>query len=148
MNMASAKERAQKLAQEMRDALRMARTASTRARKAGEEFRKQLVHVYAEAEAARNVVEYPSGRYECNACHTPVIFMETQRTFPPCDSCGSNRGFSGPPPRVLEVIPAAPRRFPAGLYECTQCRAPLALVEGSDTLAPCEFCGATEFRAL
>jgi Zn finger protein HypA/HybF involved in hydrogenase expression len=146
--MASAKERAQKLAQEMRDAIRVARTASARARKAGEEFKELLVQVEAEAEAARNVVEYPSGRYECNACHTPVIFMETQREFPPCDSCGSSRGFSGPPPRVLEVIPPAPRKFSAGLYECKQCRAPLALVEGSDTLAPCEFCGATEFRAL
>lgn len=146
--MASAKERAIKLAQEMRDAVRMARTASTHARKAGEEFKELLVQVEVEAEAARNVVEYPSGRYECNACHTPVIFMETQRTFPPCDSCGSSRGFSGPPPRVLEVVPPVPRKFSAGLYECKQCRAPLALVEGSDTLAPCEFCGATEFRAL
>jgi Zn finger protein HypA/HybF involved in hydrogenase expression len=146
--MATAKARAQKLAQDMREAIRAARAASTRARKAGEEFKELLVHVEAEAEAARNVVEYPSGRYECNACHTPVIFMETQRTFPPCDSCGSNRGFSGPPPRVLEVVPVAPRKFPTGLYECKQCRAPLALVEGSDTLSPCEFCGATEFRAL
>lgn len=146
--MASAKERAQKLAQDMRDALRIARTASTRAHKAAEEFREMLVQVQAEAEVARNVVEYPSGRYECNACHTPVIFTEIQRVFPPCDTCGSSSGFSGPPPRVLEVIPPAPRKYSAGLYECTKCRAPVALVEDSDTLAPCEFCGATEFRAL
>lgn len=146
--MASAKERAQMLAQEMRDAIRTARAASTRARTAGEEFRKLLVHVQAEAEAERNVVEYPGGRYECNACHQPVIFSDTQRVLPPCDSCGSSSGYSGPPPRVLNVIPATPRKFPAGLYECTQCHAPVALVEGGDTLPPCEFCGATEFRAL
>jgi Zn finger protein HypA/HybF involved in hydrogenase expression len=146
--MTSAKERAQKLSREIREAIRTARAASTRARTAGEEFRRVLVRVRAEAEAARNVVEYPPGRYECNACHQPVIFSDTQREFPPCDSCGSSRGYSGPPPRVLDVIPATPRKFSAGLYECTQCRAPVALVEGSDTLAPCEFCGATEFRAL
>ncbi len=146
--MASAKERAQQLAQEMRDAIQTARLASTQARTAGEEFKKLLVQVQAEAEAARNVVEYPPGRYECNACHQPVIFSETQRALPPCDSCGSSRGYSGPPPRVLDVIPDTPRIFSAGLYECTQCRAPLALVEGSDALAPCEFCGASEFRAV
>jgi hypothetical protein len=136
MDMASAKERAQKLSREIREAIRTARTASTRARTAGEEFRKLLVQVQAEAEAARNVVEYPSGRYECNACHQPVIFADTQRELPPCDSCGSSKGYSGPPPRVLDVIPPTPRKFSAGLYECTQC------------LSPCEFCGATEFRAL
>lgn len=146
--MASAKERAQKLSQEIREATRTARAASAHARKAGEEFRKALVQVQAEAEAARNVVEYPVGRYECNVCHQPVIFSEVQRALPPCDSCGSHAGYSGPPPRVLEVIPDTPRTFPAGLYECVQCRAPLALVEGSDALAPCEFCGAAVFRAL
>lgn len=146
--MASAKERAQELSQEMRDAIRAARAANTRARTAGEEFRKLLVVIQSEAEAARNLVEYPVGRYECNTCHQPVIFSDTQRELPPCDSCGSSSGYSGPPPRVLDVIPDTPRNFPAGLYECTQCRAPVALVEGSDALAPCEFCGATEFRVL
>jgi Zn finger protein HypA/HybF involved in hydrogenase expression len=146
--MASAKERAQKVSQELRQATRTARTASTRARKLGEDFRILLVQVRAEAEAARNVVEYPSGRYECNACHQPVIFSETQRALPPCDSCGSSRGYSGPRARVLDVIPPTPREFSAGLYECTNCHAPLALVEDSDTLGPCEFCGAMEFRAL
>jgi Zn finger protein HypA/HybF involved in hydrogenase expression len=146
--MASAKERAQALSLEIREATRTARAASTRARKAGDEFRRVLVQVEAEAEAARNVVEYPGGRYECNACHQPVIFSDTLHELPPCDSCGSSRGYSGPPPRVLDVIPETPRKFSAGLYECTHCRASVALVEGSDTLSPCEFCGATEFRAL
>ena len=148
MDMASAKERAQELSQEIREAIRTARAANAHAWKAGAEFKKVLVQVQAEAEAARNVVEYPPGRYECNACHQPVIFSDTQRELPPCDSCGSRRGYSGPPPRVLNVIPDTPRKFSAGLYECTQCHAPVALVEGSDRLSPCEFCGATEFRAL
>ena len=146
--MVSAKERAQIISQEMRDAIRTARAASTRARTLGEEFKNLLVQVQAEAEAERNVVEYQVGRYECNACHQPVIFTETQRVLPPCDTCGRSSGYSGPPPRVLNVIPATPWKFSAGLYECTQCRAPVALVEGSDRLVPCEFCGATEFRAL
>ena len=146
--MATAKERAESLSREMREAIRTVRVASTRIRTAGEEFKRLLVQVQAEAEAARNVVEYPGGRYECNACHQPVIFSETQRAFPPCDSCGRSSGFSGPPPLVLDVLPTTPRKFSAGLYECTQCHAPVALVEGSDALSPCEFCGATELRAL
>jgi len=146
--MASAKERAQILSQEMRDSIRIARAASTRARTAGEEFKNLLVQVQAEAEAERNVVEYQVGRYECNACHQPVIFTETQRVLPPCDTCGRSSGYSGPTPRVLNVTPATPRKFSAGLYECTHCHAPVALVEGSDALSPCEFCGATEFRTL
>lgn len=146
--MTSAKEQAQILSQEIRESLRAARAANTRARESCEEFRKMLVQVQAEAEAARNVVEYPGGRYECIACHQPVIFTETQRVLPPCDTCGRNSGYSGPPPHVLDVIPAVPRKFSAGLYECTQCHAPVAHVEGFDALPPCESCGATEFRAL
>lgn len=146
--MASAKEQAQKLAKEIRAAVAAARAASARARTAGEEFRRVLVQVQAEAEAARNVVEYPSGRYECKGCHQPVIFATDQRVLPPCDNCGRDIGYDGPPPRVLEVIPETPRNHPAGLYECRQCRAPLALVEGVDAFAPCEFCAATEFVAL
>ena len=132
----------------MRDAIRTARAASTHARTAGEEFKNLLVQVEIEAEAARNVVEYPGGRYECNACHQPVIFSETLREFPPCDTCGRSSGFTGPPPKVLDVIPATPRKYSAGLYECVKCQAPLALVEGIDALPPCEFCNSTEYGAL
>ena len=146
--MASAKERAQALAQELREAIRTVRAAGARARAVGEEFRNVLVEVQAEAEAARNIVEYQAGRYECNSCHQPVLITESFRVAPPCDNCGRDSGYSGPPPRVLETIPDTARKHPAGIYECTQCRAPVALVEGRDALPACEFCGATEFRAL
>jgi Zn finger protein HypA/HybF involved in hydrogenase expression len=146
--MTSAKERAQQLSREIREAIRTARAANAHAWMVVAEFKKVLVNVEAEAEAARNLVEYPPGRYECNACHQPVIFAETQYKLPPCDSCGSSRGYTGPRPRVLDVTPAPPRQFPAGLYECAKCRAPVAVVEGSDTLPPCEFCGNTNFRVL
>jgi len=143
--MATAKEQALLLSREMRDAIRTARAASAQARAMGEEFRSMLVQVEAEAEAERNVVEYPSGRYECNACHQPVIFSETQRQFPPCDTCGRSSGFTGPRPKVLDVVPATPCKYPAGLYECLKCHAPLPLVEGVNALPPCEFCGATNY---
>ena len=143
--MSSAKERAQLLSQEIRAALQAARTAITHAHTAGEEFKALLGQVQAEAEAARNVVEYPSGRYECKGCHQPVIFPDTRSDLPPCDSCGRNIGYDGPPPRILDVIPEAPRKYSAGLYECKHCHAPRALVEGVDALPPCEFCGTTEF---
>lgn len=146
--MASAKEQAQKLAQEIKGALQAARGAISHARAASAEFKKLLAPMQAEAEAARNVVEYPSGRYECKGCHQPVIFAVDQKVLPPCDACGRDIGYDGPPPRVLQTIPETPRKFPAGLYECRQCRAPLALVEGTDAPAPCEYCGATEFVAV
>ncbi len=146
--MASAKEQAQLLSREIQAAIQTARAAGTRVRAAGEEFKRLLVQVQAEAEAERNVVEYPSGRYECNACHQPMIFSDTLRAFPACDSCGRSSGFTGPPARVLDTIPVTQWIFSAGLYECKQCRAPLALVEGRNAFAPCEFCGATEFGVL
>ena len=146
--MASAKERAQILSRAIRDAIQTARAESARARTAGEEFKNLLVQVEIEAEAARNVVEYPGGRYECNACHQPVIFSETLREFPPCDTCGRRSGFTGPPPTVLDVIPATPRKYSAGLYECAKCHASLALADGTDVIPPCEFCNSTEYGAL
>ena len=146
--MASAKEQAQKIAQEITTALQAARAAIMQAHAASAEFKKLLVPMRAEAEAARNVVEYPSGRYECKGCHQPVIFAVDQKVLPPCDACGRNIGYEGPPPKVLQVVPEAPRKFPAGLYECKQCRVPRALAVGVDVHAPCEFCGATEFVAV
>ena len=146
--MASAKEQAQKLAQDMRAAILVAREAIMRAHAAGEEFRRLLAPMQAEAEAARNLVEYPSGRYECKGCHQPVIFAVDQKVLPPCDTCGRNIGYDGPPPRVLQTIPDTPRKFPAGLYECRQCRAPRALAEGTDAMTACEYCGATEFGGI
>jgi hypothetical protein len=146
--MDSAKERAQKLSQEMRSALRAARAGLSRANAAGEEFKALLIEVQAEAAAARNLVEYPAGRYECKGCHQPVIFPEARNDLPPCDNCGRSAGYDGPPPKVLDVVPEAPRKYRAGLYECKNCRAPQALVEGADALPPCEFCGAREFVAV
>ncbi len=146
--MATAKEKALFLAQEIKAALQSARAAIAQARAASVEFKGLVATMRAEAEAARNVVEYPSGRYECKGCHQPVIFAVDQKSLPPCDACGRDIGYDGPPPRVLEVIPEAPRKFPAGLYECKQCRAPLALAEGADAVAPCEYCGGSEFVAV
>jgi len=146
--MASAKNQARKIAKDIQSALKTARAAITRAHDAGAEFRTMLVQVQAEAAAARNLVEYPSGRYECKGCHQPVIFATDQKALPPCESCGRNIGYDGPPPRVLKVIPEPPRNFPAGLYECRQCRAPRALVEGVDVMDSCDYCGASSFVRL
>lgn len=145
--MGKAKDHALALAEKMRQAHRAARTAETQAQALGEEILKLLPAVAREAEIERNAVEYPSGRYECKACHQPVVFTETMRRLPPCDNCGQDVGYDGPPPRVLHTEPPAAWRFAPGLYECARCFARVALVTGSNTLPPCEFCGAA-LRAL
>jgi len=146
--MGKLKDRAEVLARQIRETHRAARAAEMQARSLGEDFMKMLPAVEAEAEMERNIVEYPPGRYECNGCHTPVLFTETVRVLPPCDTCGRNAGYQGPPPRVLNTTPATPQRFAPGLYECSRCHARTALVEGCDSLPPCEFCGAADLRAI
>jgi len=146
--MGKLKERARALAGEIRDAHRDARAAESRARTLGDEFLNLLPAVEAEAEMERSIVEYPPGRYECNGCHTPVLFTETVRSLPPCDTCGRNSGYQGPPPKVLNKKPARPARFHPGLYECLQCRARTAISDGTDKIPACEHCGGLKRRAL
>jgi len=146
--MGKLKDRATLLARQIREAHRAARAAELQARALGDQFLKMLPAVEAEAEMERNIVEYPPGRYECNGCHTPVLFTETVHELPPCDTCGRSAGYQGPPPRVLNTTPATPHAFGPGLYECQHCHARSVLVEGSDSLSPCEFCGSVDLHVV
>lgn len=142
--MGKTKDQALALAEKMRAAHRAARAAEAEAHALGEEFVKLLPAVAGEAEIERNAVEYQPGRYECKSCHQPVLFTEAVRRLPPCDNCGQDSGYEGPPPRLLNTEPPVPWRFAPGLYECTRCYARVALVTGSNALPPCEFCGSEQ----
>jgi Zn finger protein HypA/HybF involved in hydrogenase expression len=146
--MGNAKDRALALAQKMREAHRAARVAESQAHALGQEIVKLLPAVAIEAEMERNQVEYQPGRYECNSCHQPVLFTEPTRKLPPCDNCGRDAGYEGPPPRVLNTEPPVPWKFAPGLYECPRCHARVALVSGSNALPPCEFCGSEDAQAV
>jgi len=146
--MGKAKDRAQEIANKMREAHRVARAAESQAHALAAEFTKMLPLVAAEADIERNAVEYQPGRYECNACHQPMLFTTAQRKLPPCDNCGQEAGYQGPPPRVLNTAPVTKTRFPPGLYECKRCLARTALLAGSNSLPPCEFCAATDYRPV
>lgn len=145
--MPSAQERAQALSREMMKAIRAANAAEARAKRVGEDVMRALAEARAEAEAARVIVEYPTGRYECSRCRQAVLFTEPTRELPACQSCGG-REYTGQEPVVTRIAPPPPRKFPAGMYECGACGERVALAVDSDVPSPCDLCGADKLRPL
>lgn len=138
--MPSAHDRVRVLAQEIKKAMLQAKAAEARAISLGEELKRALVEAQEQAHAARTIVEYPVGRYECKGCRQSTIFSEPYSELPPCDNCG-RREYIGAEPKVTVIPAPAPKKYAAGMYECRDCGGRVALVEDTDALSGCELCG-------
>lgn len=145
--MPSLQERIEFLTGEMKKAIREAKSAESRAKQMGDELMQLLAQARAEAEAARTIVEYPAGRYECAKCRHSTIFTEPTRALPACENCGS-REWGGHQPTVQTIEPPPPKKYPAGMYECPKCGMRTALAIDMDELSPCEVCGSTELKSF
>jgi hypothetical protein len=141
-----AEERAKMLADEIKETMRSIKAAEARIEQLGRELRETLDQAREQAEAARTVVEYPSGRYECATCGHSTLFTESTRELPACGNCG-HRNYVGHEPVITKIEPPQPKKYPAGMYEC-RCGARVAIAVDTDELSPCELCGVVELKPI
>ena len=145
--MSSAQDRAKALAVEIKKAVQVAKAAEARVKDLGEQMIQALAEAKLEADRARTIVEYPSGRYECRSCGHGVLITEATRALPVCDNCGG-RTYKGHEPKVTKIKPPPPKKYPAGMYACGGCGARIAIAVDTDTLSPCDLCGTSKLKAL
>lgn len=150
----AARARAEEFREQMSKAMRDAKAAEARAVELGDEMKQVLVKAQAEAQAeaeeqarANAVKEWPSGRYECAGCGQSVLFTEPARKLPVCENCGST-SYRGHEPKVIEMKPPRAKKYSAGMYQCGDCGARIAVPLDTDTLSPCDFCGGKTLRPL
>jgi Zn finger protein HypA/HybF involved in hydrogenase expression len=73
---------------------------------------------------AENIIEYPPGRYDCDACGEAVMLTVSSRELPECPRCGRRKYKDIPEPKVTVKKSALPRKYKAGMYACGACGEP------------------------
>lgn len=145
--MSSPQARAQALAGEIKKLMRQIKAAEAKVKHLGEELTRTLAEARAQAAVERTIIEYPTGRYECKRCGHSTLFTEPTQELPACDNCGA-REYRGHEPKITRIVPPPPKRYPAGMYECSHCGGRTALAEDVDELSPCDLCGMAKLKPL
>jgi DNA-directed RNA polymerase subunit RPC12/RpoP len=140
----SAQEKAESLAKQVMQAMAESKAAEARAVSLGKKMMKAVAQAKKEAReaaaAAREIVEYPSGRYECGQCGHSVLITNATNKLPPCDNCGSEK-VKGHEPKITKVEPPAPKKYSAGMYVCSTCETRAAVAVDTNNLPDCDYCG-------
>lgn len=150
----AARARADEFREQMAAAMRDAKSSEAKAIGLGEEMKRVLVEAQAEARVeaeeqarANAVKEWPAGRYECVGCGQSVLFTEPARKLPVCENCGST-SYRGHEPKIIKMKPPAAKKYPAGMYQCRDCGARIAVPLDTDKLSNCDFCGGKTLAPL
>lgn len=140
----TAQQKAESLAKQVMLAMAESKAAEARAISLGKKMMKAVAQAKNDAKAAeaaaRDIVEYPSGRYECGQCGHSVLITTATSELPECDNCGSNK-IKGHEPKVTRVEPPAPKKYAAGMYQCSTCETRAAVAVDTNHLPDCDYCG-------
>lgn len=145
--MSASQDKLKSLAQQVKQAMKELKAAEAKLATLSDQLMQAAAKVKAESTAVKTIVEYPSGRYECKHCRHGVLFTEAVTELPACDNCGSIE-YTGHEPKVTEIKPPPPKRYPAGMYQCASCSARIAIAMASDDSPVCDYCGANKVTPI
>ena len=92
------------------------------------------------------IIEYPPGRYDCDACGEAVMLTVPSRELPECPRCGRRKYKDIPEPKVTVKKPAPARKYKSGMYVCGACGEQMIISKETDELPVCTHCNADQMK--